>query len=297
MATSSDPWEKLREPFDKDKIKQKRGQGNRMMNYISHGLITERLNKADPGWSSEVLTEHLYKDPNTGRLHCEGVTIALTVNGVRRVEAGGPQRQDGFSNEIKNAYSDALKRAAMRFGVALEMWESLVDSEDDEDYTAEVYQVATRVEAAPIPTASVAAVGPDQPAMMRQLRYLQAAAKEAGLDGVALDAASEREFGVKAADLSRRDCSTLIDIIQTGGGTPKPAEALITQGQMTQMGELMRGLGWHIEHRRNWAKKHGGTANVQELTQENAAHMIAMLQKELDTALVATTPSGQGGLM
>jgi hypothetical protein len=33
-----------------------------------------------------------------------------------------------------------LKRAAMRFGVALEMWESLVDAEDDEDYAAEAYQ-------------------------------------------------------------------------------------------------------------------------------------------------------------
>lgn len=129
---------KLAEPFPSEKIKQKRGQGGRTMSYISHGLVTERLNDVDPGWSSEVLTEHIYKD-QSGRLHCEGVTISLTVNGVTRVEAGGPQRQDGFANEIKNAYSDALKRAAMRFGVALEMWESLVDAEYDEDAHPDFY--------------------------------------------------------------------------------------------------------------------------------------------------------------
>jgi hypothetical protein len=123
---------KLSEPFPKDKIKQKRSQGGRVMSYISHGLVTERLNEVDPNWSSHVLTEHIYTDQH-GRLHCEGVTIALTVNHITRVEAGGPQRQDGFANEIKNAYSDALKRAAMRFGVALGMWESLVDAEYDED--------------------------------------------------------------------------------------------------------------------------------------------------------------------
>lgn len=123
----------LTRPFPADKVKQKRGQGNRTMSYISHGLVTERLNEADPNWSSEILTEHIYKDQH-GVPHCAGVTISLTVHGVTRVEAGGPQRQDGFTNEIKNAYSDALKRAAMRFGVALEMWESLLDAEGDEDY-------------------------------------------------------------------------------------------------------------------------------------------------------------------
>jgi hypothetical protein len=130
---SEDTWRQLARPFPPEKVKQKRGQGGRTMDFISHGLVTERLNDADPSWASRVLAEHTYTDPQTGRLHCEGVTIELTVLGVSRVEAGGPQRQDGFANEIKNAYSDALKRAAMRFGVALGMWESLIDAEYDED--------------------------------------------------------------------------------------------------------------------------------------------------------------------
>jgi hypothetical protein len=67
-------------------------------------------------------------------------------------------------------------------------------------------------------TASVAAIGPDQPATQRQLRYLQAVAREAGLDGAALDERAMQEFGVQAAALSRRDASSLIDLIQSRPG-------------------------------------------------------------------------------
>lgn len=126
----------LEKPFPADKVKTKTGQGGRKMSYISHGLITERLNDTDPSWLSRHVATHAYTGPD-GMLHCAGVEIEVTIGGVSRVEAGGPQRQDGFANEIKNAYSDALKRAAMRFGVALGMWETLVDAEGDEDYHPE----------------------------------------------------------------------------------------------------------------------------------------------------------------
>ena len=68
--------------------------------------------------------------------------------------------------------------------------------------------------------ASVAAIGPDQAATQRQLRYLQAVAREAGLDATTLDERAMQEFGVQAQALSRRDASTLIDLIQNqaGGG-------------------------------------------------------------------------------
>lgn len=66
--------------------------------------------------------------------------------------------------------------------------------------------------------ASVAAIGPDQAATQRQLRYLQAVAREAGLDAAALDERATQEFGVQAQALSRRDASTLIDLIQNQAG-------------------------------------------------------------------------------
>jgi hypothetical protein len=64
---------------------------------------------------------------------------------------------------------------------------------------------------------SVAAIGPEQAATQRQLRYLQAVAREAGLDSAALDERAMQELGVQAAGLSRRDASTLIDLIQARG--------------------------------------------------------------------------------
>ena len=63
--------------------------------------------------------------------------------------------------------------------------------------------------------AAVAAIGPDQAATQRQLRYLQAIAREAGLDAAGLDERAMQEFGVQALALSRRDASALIDLIQS----------------------------------------------------------------------------------
>ena len=71
--------------------------------------------------------------------------------------------------------------------------------------------------------AAVAAIGPDQAATQRQLRYLQAVAREAGLDGSALDERAMQEFGVQAVALSRRDASTLIDLIQSQAAGAKLA--------------------------------------------------------------------------
>lgn len=62
--------------------------------------------------------------------------------------------------------------------------------------------------------AVTAAPVPEQAATQRQLRYMQAVAREAGIDPQALDELASREFGGPAMSLSRRDASALIDLIQ-----------------------------------------------------------------------------------
>jgi hypothetical protein len=62
--------------------------------------------------------------------------------------------------------------------------------------------------------AAAAAPAPEQAATQRQLRYMQAVAREAGFDAQALDELANREFGGPAMSLSRRDASALIDLIQ-----------------------------------------------------------------------------------
>lgn len=157
----SDLQKILRREFPADKVQGKKGRGGMVMKYISHGLVTERLNEADPTWSTRMISEHIFYD-DLKRPHCAGVTIELTINdpekgvSATRVETGGPQNLTGydpkfpynFADEIKNAYSDALKRAAMRFGVALSMWEELIDSQGDEDVYPELVGQPDRVEAA-----------------------------------------------------------------------------------------------------------------------------------------------------
>lgn len=56
---------------------------------------------------------------------------------------------------------------------------------------------------------------PDQGATVRQQRYLQSVAREAGIDAATLDEMAMHDFGVLPGALNRRDCSTLIDRIQT----------------------------------------------------------------------------------
>lgn len=124
----------LNAEFPRNKIKTKPKAG-KQLKFISHGLVTERLNEAAPGWESSITRTHTYTGQD-GKLHCAGVQIALCINEVCREEAGGPQNITNFSDEIKNACSDALKRAAMRFGVALSMWEDMVDAVGDDDYDA-----------------------------------------------------------------------------------------------------------------------------------------------------------------
>lgn len=62
--------------------------------------------------------------------------------------------------------------------------------------------------------AASATPAPEQAATQRQLRYMQAVAREAGFDAQALDELATREFGGPAMSLSRRDASALIDLIQ-----------------------------------------------------------------------------------
>lgn len=57
-------------------------------------------------------------------------------------------------------------------------------------------------------------VAPDQPITQRQLRYLQAVAREAGYDSAGLDNRAQQEFQRNANQLSRSEASTLIDTLQ-----------------------------------------------------------------------------------
>lgn len=93
------------------------------LDYVGHANVTARLLEVDRAWSWEPLTQDLA----TGAplLDDEGnLWIRLTVCGVTRLGVG-----DGPT--MKERIGDAIRNAAMRFGVALDLWAQAGSDRDD----------------------------------------------------------------------------------------------------------------------------------------------------------------------
>lgn len=110
--------DKLRKPFEKEKI-QKLPVGGKALDYVSHAWVTERLLEVDPEWTWEPVGFDEYGLP---KLDAHGgLWIKLTVCGVTRYGYGEPQGRDTH-DKVKGAIGNAIRVAAMRFGVALDLW-------------------------------------------------------------------------------------------------------------------------------------------------------------------------------
>jgi hypothetical protein len=102
----------LREPFPASAI-GKLPKGGVMLDYVGHAATTDRLLAVDPEWTWEPLAfdaEGLPAIDKAGNLW-----IRLTICGVTRIGCG-----DGKT--MKERIGDAIRNAAMRFGVALDLW-------------------------------------------------------------------------------------------------------------------------------------------------------------------------------
>lgn len=97
----------LREPFPPEQIGHK-PRGGTQIDFVGHAAVTDRLNKVVPDWHYTVDAEMAAG---------EGFVVrgTFTVGGVSRVEYGE-------GKDPKKAVSDLVKRGAMRFGVALDLW-------------------------------------------------------------------------------------------------------------------------------------------------------------------------------
>ena len=110
----------LRKPFPPESI-GKLPKGGMQLDYVGHAAVTDRLLSVDPEWSWEPFA----LDPATGLPALDrsnNLWIRLTICGVTRIGVG-----DGKS--AKECIGDAIRNAAMRFGVALDLWakEDLVE--------------------------------------------------------------------------------------------------------------------------------------------------------------------------
>jgi hypothetical protein len=110
--TDTDKLEELRKPFPKEQIGQL-PKGGQLLDFVGHADVTDRLLSVDPRWTWEPLGLTPEGLPALDRFG--NLWIRLTVCGVTRIGVG-----DGKS--AKELISDALRNAAMRFGVALDLW-------------------------------------------------------------------------------------------------------------------------------------------------------------------------------
>jgi hypothetical protein len=127
----------LRAPFPPEAIGYLPKAGIKLA-YVGHAAVTDRLLEVDPEWTWEPAATDENGLPILLR-HGEsvGLWIKMTIGGVTRYGFGdGP--------DVKQCISDAIRNAAMRYGVALDLW-----SKEDLQSTRE--EVIERLE-------------PDQPA-------------------------------------------------------------------------------------------------------------------------------------
>jgi hypothetical protein len=102
----------LRRPFPAASI-GKLPKGGAMLDYVGHAAVTDRLLTIDPHWSWEPFA--IGPDGLPAMDAGRNLWIRLTICGVTRIGVG-----DGKS--AKECIGDAIRNAAMRFGVALDLW-------------------------------------------------------------------------------------------------------------------------------------------------------------------------------
>ena len=94
--------------------------GHIHLDYVGHAAATARLLDVDPDWTWRPFDgDEISALPPVMRE--QGLWIMLTVAGVTRPGFGDAQGKTG-PNAVKECIGDAIRNAAMRFGMALDLW-------------------------------------------------------------------------------------------------------------------------------------------------------------------------------
>lgn len=87
--------------------------------YVGHAEVTDRLIAVDPEWTWEPMA--FGADGLPALDQHGGLWIRLTVAGVTKPGYGGAEGKTG-PDAVKELIGDALRNAALRFGVAINLW-------------------------------------------------------------------------------------------------------------------------------------------------------------------------------
>jgi len=190
----------LKRHVDPNLVKQREGWRDRsgnvqMIDYVEWHTVADILDAAAPSWSHSVKDIRPMGDFLT-------VTVAITIDGVTREGIGtGPAHTE---TGIKKAEHDALKRAAVKFGIARELYRK-----DPEGLTRDDSAEPANPEN-PFPTEPVARRLGDL-VTAKQLGMIRAIARELRVDP---DEECSTVMNCTTDELTKRAASSLIQHLQ-----------------------------------------------------------------------------------
>jgi hypothetical protein len=184
----------LRQPVDPKLIKTREGwtdrNGNRhMVEYVEWHAVADILDRVAPTWSHSVRGIVQIGD-------MVAVTVAISIDGVTR-EGVGTGTADNETG-IKKAEHDALKRAAIKFGIARELYQRESDV---------IEQQGSGPQAGDFPRDPLAKSLADL-VTPKQLGMIRALAREAGVD---VEEECQATLRCRTEELSKRAASSFID--------------------------------------------------------------------------------------
>jgi hypothetical protein len=119
-AMSTSKMKELRAPFPPEAI-GKLPKAGTTIEYVGHAAVTDRLLEVDPLWTWEPMALTADGLPLIlARGDQAELWIRLTVCGVTRLGVGTVSTKT--TDAAKQLIGDAIRNAAMRFGVALDLW-------------------------------------------------------------------------------------------------------------------------------------------------------------------------------
>jgi len=183
----------LKQQVDPNVIKTREGwkdrQGNtHMVEYVEWHTVADILDRIAPTWQHAVRNVAQIGD-------MVAVTAAITIDGVTREGVGTGTAESEMG--IKKAEHDALKRAAVKFGIARELYQRESEVIEKEGAAAQ-----SEFPRDPLAKSMADLVTPKQLGMIRAL------AREAGVD---VEEECQSTLRCKTDELSKRAASSFID--------------------------------------------------------------------------------------
>lgn len=195
----SSTLKELRKNVDPHLVKQREGWRDRngnvqMVDYVEWHTVADILDETAPNWAHTVKDIKQIGDIMT-------VTVAITINEVTREGVGTGLAQSEMG--IKKAEHDALKRAAVKFGIARDLYKKESDAIEREGSTNPGNDDG-------FPTDPIAKSLSDL-VTAKQLGMIRAIARELKVDA---DEESQSVMNCSTDELSKKAASALIQHLQ-----------------------------------------------------------------------------------